>query len=139
MTPQRPLTPKQDRFVKAMVQGVPDQMTAARIAGYEAKNNINLSKIASQLLDNPRIRSTIALEIASGDYDEKIRSVWTDSLSDPAIHDSDPSVRIKANALRLKAIDQIMKAGGLEAPKKIEQRTLKADLSYLLTQVKIAK
>ncbi|QQR81581.1 MAG: terminase small subunit [Deltaproteobacteria bacterium] len=131
------LTLKQQRFVKAIAGGAPDLKTAAIQAGYKAKSDINFSKIGSQLLENPRIKSTIAHEIASGRYDQKFETVWQSVFESAALKDPDHSIRMQAQLLCLKAIDQISKIGGLEAPKQLETRSL--SLSDLFPQGRIAR
>ena len=108
------LTKKQEAFTKHYVGNPKASVTDSVIAaGYSIENRQMASVIGSQLLKNTKVRSAISEVIQGGQYDERIKEVWNEAFETGSFQD------------KFKAIDQIVKIGGLEAPKRVDKREMK--------------
>lgn len=122
MAPRKHLTVKEAKFVAAVVK-LGNQTQAAIAAGY-APSGAAVS--GSVLIKKPNVRQAVMEAIAQLDVASSIRKTHT-AIQQLPIEGRDA---VKNGELRLRAIDQISRIAGLDAPKRSERLT--ADLNAWL-------
>ena len=121
MPTKKRLTKKQAAFTRHYAANPKASVTDSVIAaGYNVKNRQKASEIGSQLLKNTKVSSAISEQIQGGQYDGAIREVWDEVLQKGSYQD------------KFKAIEQIIKVGGLAAPQRSESRKISYEIKDLM-------
>lgn len=113
------LTKKQAGFIREYIKPNISQARAVFNAGYNAKNMDNASRIGNELIKNPRVCSALDEIIYGNALDQEISDTYKEILTQ-RFDNEDVNIRIKAQDLKLKAIQQLNRLKGKEAPKKTE-------------------
>jgi hypothetical protein len=118
------LTVREAKFVQAVVRD-PNQTKAALAAGYAASS---AAVTGSQLIRRPNVKAAVMAAIAQMDVAACIRKTHT-AIHNLPIEGEDAAVN---GNLRLKAIDQISRIAGLEAPRQSQRAVGHFDIDSLL-------